>query len=82
MKNADLTVNPAAPLELEGIEPSSPRCDRGVLPLYDSPGKGLIPLEFYHHCPIFTMFICGILMLDFHIETAILLAREKPEFSI
>lgn len=24
-------------MELAGIEPASPRCDRGVLPLYDSP---------------------------------------------
>ena len=27
-------------MELAGIEPASPRCDRGVLPLYDSPEAG------------------------------------------
>ncbi len=26
-------------VEAAGIEPASPRCDRGVLPLYDAPGS-------------------------------------------
>ena len=29
-------------METAGIEPASPRCDRGVLPLYDVPVGGIV----------------------------------------
>ena len=48
-KNADFPLVAAKccsvqdlPMEMEGIEPSFPRCDRGVLPLHHIPGITLL----------------------------------------